>query len=312
MAKPLNSLRILQSLILLHDEQATPLARWLAPQKLPKSYRLPRWRVSPLMPVLNVVALFFGIWTACTLAVFFFRALGIAGLLIFTVLVPVGLSLVWVLPLAVMGGAGVGYSKTTQMWDFVMLTSLSRLAILRAHIAAPLRRWNNLIAHGVAWPTLIGIGFGFINFINNVRIPTQNANTFNLLLSVLLLLGFLGLYAALTIAERVQEIALAALIGLYLSIRYHERNMALVAGLAAGIGLRLCHLFFVMWLIPALMGVYNPFAGLTAYVGLGTQVLLLNPEHLLIALPVCIGFALLREIMVRRLYKHLIFILGNE
>jgi hypothetical protein len=148
------------------------------------------------------------------------------------------LSLSWTVPLAALAGQGVLHERITQTWDMLRTTPMPPETILLAKGAAAIRR-----AWGIA--TSLAVLTAFMGGITGGALIYGQGSAQPALGLVLMIVGI-----GAVIVERLQEIALATVIGLAAALQTDSRRTATMLGLVGGVLIRLVQLLIVLALVP--------------------------------------------------------------
>jgi hypothetical protein len=209
------------------------------------------------------------------------------------------LSLAWTVPLAALAGQGLAREQMLRTWDVLLTTPQPRDRLLIIEAAAAIRQVWLLVIGALVLATVIGAGIG------GALIVVRGGD-----LGVLVIpLAVAGI--GLMVAERVQEVALAVMLGILAGLQRGTRWGVLLYGAAAGLIVRLALVIMVLALTPGpalaepvLAGTPQAFT-VALWIGLaavGGSVMLLAAVPGLPALLIVIALVILRETLVRLLF----------
>ncbi|MEP7286420.1 MAG: hypothetical protein ABI947_11690 [Chloroflexota bacterium] len=197
------------------------------------------------------------------------------------------LSLTWTVPFAMLAGQGIGYERTAQTWDALMVTPYSTDVILLAKAAADLR---------LVWDKVIPAVFMSLFLATAATVPTIFASGKGIVLSVV----FIALALVAIAVERAQELALAVVIGLLINLQDGSRRTAMMIGLLAGVTIRLLQMIFVLLVSMKIApDIGTQFTFLNIVIGTPS---LITTAPSLISLIIVGGVILVREGMIRVLF----------
>ena len=211
------------------------------------------------------------------------------------------LSFAWTVPLAALAGQGLAREQVLRTWDVLLTTPQPRDRLLIIEAAAAIRHVWLLGIGALVLATIIGAGIG------GALIVVRGGD-----LGVLVIpLAVAGI--GLMVAERVQELALAVMLGILTGLRRSTQWGVLLYGAAAGLMLRLTLVVVVLALTPGPALAEPVLAGtpqaltVALWIGLATlggSVMLLAAAPGLPALLIVIALVILRETLVRLLFAR--------
>ncbi|MCC7207761.1 MAG: hypothetical protein IT323_10665 [Anaerolineae bacterium] len=293
----MNSLSLVRALARHILSEAHPVYR--AARRAPEAspLRLPGWAYNALLATLLLTgAILVYIERTSGAPLSDYRAEGLAlALIVGSVL----LSLAWVAPLAALAGQGLARELRLQTWDLLLVTPQPPGDVLLARAAGS--------ARGV-WSLAVGSAVLAALIVPAIALPAVLLTAAGLTPWTVALAG---LGAFLFVAERVQEIALAVLIGVHSGLQGKRPRVAFWLGLAGGVSVRLASMALTLFVASlaafegtALYGL-PPALAVSLWAGLAA---LGGPLVLLAALPglptlaLVVGVLIAREALVRALF----------
>lgn len=145
------------------------------------------------------------------------------------------LSVMWTVPIAALAGGRV--VQTTEVYDVLRVTPLSTHEILLARAAAAVRS---------IWAVAVGMAIFSLFVAAILGVPAAAIRAHDPVLSAIVLVAG----AAATLIERVQEIALAATIGLAAPLV--SRSLSLMIGVLGGLLIRVLPLLVILAILPSI------------------------------------------------------------
>ncbi|MCC7446805.1 MAG: hypothetical protein IT324_05275 [Anaerolineae bacterium] len=205
------------------------------------------------------------------------------------------LSIGWTVPVTVLAGQGVSRERTAQTWDLLLTLPPPTETVLMAKAAARIQPVWQLVVSLAFILSLIGV------FVVGPLIIVRT-----LAAGESLLWGGLSMVVGMVVvvAEREQEIALAAVIGLAVAFVSDSERLALLGGLFGGVLIRLAQLLIAVLLTLLIVSrLPEGFAPLGMIAG--TAVVLIAAPGLvgIIGLIAVLG---VREALIRILFSWLI------
>jgi hypothetical protein len=202
------------------------------------------------------------------------------------------LSLCWTVPLALLAGRSISHEREGRTWEMLVLTPYDTSDILLARAAASIRNVWTLVMGLVSFGVIMALFFGS-PVIASMAVQINRSVVIGVLLMIV------GMVAM--VYERQQEIALAVVIGIVVSLRTDSQRMAELAGLAGGFLIRVLQLVVTFLCVPPepLLSQQNILT-LNVVAGSATLLAVIPMLNALLFIGLIVG---VREVLIRGLYR---------
>lgn len=207
------------------------------------------------------------------------------------------LSLGWTVPLTLLSGQNIVRERAHQTWDLLLTTPYSTETILLVKSASSIRRLWTLVMGLVVFGTLIALFFAAPVF----WAMGAEINGHTVYGIVLMLFG-----VAAIIIEHLQELALAAMLGIVIALTTSSQQMALLFGLAGGILIRMLQVVLTFALVPPYPAIQMQNVIVLNLLAGSATILSVIPAFpaVLFVLTMIIGRELLVRVLFRWMVRH--------